>query len=250
MLGAGRPGALGLGVLSRGLSGCVSSAQRWGDAAARSGHGEPPCSESAWGAPVPASCPGGATREVRPSRRAVCCVLCLDHGQRACMCVCARACACVSMCSCVSVCTSVRVCTCVCGGEAPARGSEPTGPGSLPLPPSSRPLTSVGLPGPFRQPLSEAGVWRRPPCLPAWSSGGGAGRDPRRVGEVHTPHGSEHLQLFGGGMLGTFRSSVGGLTSGAVGTAAFQGGCRGCWRLRGRRGTHRASLGGTASPDA
>lgn len=116
------------------------------------------------------------------------------------MCACVRVHVC--LCAPVSLCARVSVCAHVCGGEALARGSEPTGPGSLPLPPSSRPLTSVGLPGPFRWPLSEAGVWRRPPCLPAWSSGGRAGRDPRRVGEVHTPHGSEHLQLFGEGCLG------------------------------------------------
>ena len=60
VLGAGCSGALGLWVLSRGLSCCGSSAQRRGGAAACSGCREPPRSESAWGALVPASCPGRA----------------------------------------------------------------------------------------------------------------------------------------------------------------------------------------------
>lgn len=80
-------------------------------------------------------------------------------------------CVCVHECPCVHVCVWRRG---PCEGLRARWSRQPSPPAIQP------PLTSVGLPGPFGGPLSEAGVWRQPPCLPAWSSGSQRGP---RVGE-------------------------------------------------------------------
>ena len=183
------------------------------------------------------------------------CAVLTTGRERACVHACLRVHVC--LCAPVSLCARVSMCARVCGGEAPARGSEPIGPGSLPLPPSSRPPTSVGLAGPFGRPLREVGVWRWPPCLPACSSGsrrgpqvGEWGGTPEEAGgfTLHTAQSTS--SFFGEGCLGRPGALWAGSPPGLWGRPPSRG-AAGVLEAPGAGGSHaRPPSGELASPDA